>query len=92
MLTTFKKTPVMSTFVVGFLVSQMSKVGAGDFGGYAVPGKESGIAYSTEIGPAMAQAMERHINIRYPLNKTDQVALPFLVPVAMENWALYNFR
>ncbi|XP_014246479.1 aminopeptidase N-like isoform X2 [Cimex lectularius] len=91
--TEFVKTPPIPVFLVGLILSQLPEFeGENGFFAMATPENFEGIKYSAEIGPKMVAAMESLTGILYPLNKTHQVALPKLNPVAMENWGLYNFK
>ncbi|XP_066902005.1 aminopeptidase N [Halyomorpha halys] len=92
-LTEFEETPAIPVFLTGLLMSKFGSV-SGDRGfvSLAVPEEVPSVAYSAEIGPKLATAMELQLGIAYPQKKTHQVALPRLVPVAMENWGLFNFR
>ncbi|XP_073971751.1 aminopeptidase N-like isoform X2 [Rhodnius prolixus] len=91
--TTFADTPPIPAFLVAVIISKMEEVdGIAGFSSLATPDKLPSMVYSAEIGPKLAAAMQNYIGLQYPLNKTHQVALPRLIPVAMENWGLYNFK
>lgn len=92
-MTTFADTPPIPAFLVAVIISKMEEVdGIAGFSSLATPDKLPSMVYSAEIGPKLAAAMQNYIGLQYPLNKTHQVALPRLIPVAMENWGLYNFK
>ncbi|CAH1408289.1 unnamed protein product [Nezara viridula] len=92
-LTEFEETPEIPVFLTGLLVSKFGSVsGERGFVSLAVPEEVPSVVYSAEIGPKLVAAMELQVSIPYPQKKTHQVALPRLVPVAMENWGLFNFR
>ncbi|KAL1140496.1 hypothetical protein AAG570_000428, partial [Ranatra chinensis] len=95
LVSTFRPTPRIPAFLVAFLVSDLPAVsGTGNpmFRGMAVPQKLQDMTHAVNLGPRLARAMEAHLGLPYPHGLTELVALPRLIPVAMENWALFTFR
>ncbi|KAG8456280.1 hypothetical protein GDO86_002173 [Hymenochirus boettgeri] len=95
--TTFKTTPKMSTYITAFVVCDF------DYISTTVRGNEiriwgrkemvqKGFAdFALNITGQIFSFMEDLLNVSYPLQKTDLVALPEL-HVAMENWGLITFN
>jgi len=48
--------------------------------------------YAAEIGPRIMDYYEQLFDIRYPLPKMDQLAVPDFSAGAMENWGLITYR
>ncbi|KAK9496746.1 hypothetical protein O3M35_013032 [Rhynocoris fuscipes] len=92
-ISSFEDTPSIPAFLVAAIVSKLGEVkGEVGFSSLATPDKLSSMVYSAQVGPHFAAAMQNYLGIQYPLNKTHLAALPRLIPVAMENWGLYNFQ
>ena len=92
-LTTFHESPAIPVFLTGLLISKLGSVnGQRGFISLAITEEVPAVAYSADIGPKLADVLEAQVHILYPQKQTHQVALPNLVPVAMENWGLFNFR
>ncbi|KAH8420771.1 hypothetical protein KR222_004323, partial [Zaprionus bogoriensis] len=96
----FQQTEVMSTYLVAYSINE--------FEGYTSRGapfkrsvkfttwaRSSAIEqckYAAEIGPRIMTYYELMFNIRYPLPKMDQLAVPDFSAGAMENWGLITYR
>lgn len=93
----FEITPLMSTYLLAFVVGELSYREKTSKNGikirtYAV---ENQIEHSTFALDVAVQAMdfyEEYYDIPFPLNKCDFVALPDFASGAMENWGLITFR
>ncbi|KAJ9582916.1 hypothetical protein L9F63_022740, partial [Diploptera punctata] len=86
----FEETPLMSTYLVAFVVSDLKNLTTKD-GKYSVWMREEVISqgkYALSIAPNIIQAMEQYTGIQYELPKLDQVAVPDMFFWAMENWGL----
>lgn len=97
MISTFDTTPVMSTYILAFVVGELAYLEAESKNGvkirtYSVPKlvKTSEFALSTAV-KAM-DFYEDYYDIPFPLPKCDFVALPDFASGAMENWGLITFR
>ncbi|XP_067874450.1 aminopeptidase N-like [Heterodontus francisci] len=97
-ITTFHQTPKMSTYLLAFIVS--------DFGHTEKVVNETLIRiwarkqaieeghgdYALEVTGPILKFFEDYYNISYPLQKSDQIALPDFNAGAMENWGLVTYR
>uniref|UniRef100_A0A3Q0RHY1 Aminopeptidase n=1 Tax=Amphilophus citrinellus TaxID=61819 RepID=A0A3Q0RHY1_AMPCI len=94
--TSFEPTEIMSTYLLAFIVC--------DFG-YSESQKlkqlvwarrkaieEGQGAYALEKTGPILSFFEKYYNISYPLQKSDQIALPDFSAGAMENWGLITYR
>ncbi|XP_030045544.1 aminopeptidase Ey isoform X1 [Microcaecilia unicolor] len=96
--TKFAETPKMSTYLLAFIVS--------DFGYIEEPGStpqiriwarekainESQGEYALNVTGKILNFFDQYYNVRYPLPKSDQIALPDFNAGAMENWGLVTYR
>ncbi|KAM3926247.1 aminopeptidase N-like [Leptodactylus fuscus] len=92
---TFEQTPKMSTYLVAFIVSQFHSVGDNKV---KIWGRKRAIVdenqgeYALNVTRPILEFFERYYNVPYPLEKSDQVALPDFSAGAMENWGLVTYR
>ncbi|XP_051953626.1 alanyl (membrane) aminopeptidase-like b [Xyrauchen texanus] len=96
-ISTFEPTPVMSTYLLAFSVSdfEFKMITSGTkISTYARPDAiDAGHAdYATEIAGLILDHYEKTFGLRYPLEKLDQIALPDFSEGAMENWGLIAYR
>ncbi|XP_026673538.1 aminopeptidase N-like [Ceratina calcarata] len=99
-ITTFKETPVMSTYLVAFTISdyQFKEDKVGNFT-YRVWTKASAINqtdYALKMGRKLLEQLNLYTNMSYQTympDKIDQVSVQNLFGVpAMENWGLVTYR
>ncbi|XP_041853579.1 alanyl (membrane) aminopeptidase a isoform X2 [Melanotaenia boesemani] len=97
--TRFFPTPKMSTYLFAFTVSEFeksveSKSNRVKIKTYARPEAiAAGHAeYAANITGQILSYFEDHLEIEYGMNKLDQIALPDLVSLAMENWGLVTYQ
>uniref|UniRef100_A0A3Q0RHZ3 Aminopeptidase n=1 Tax=Amphilophus citrinellus TaxID=61819 RepID=A0A3Q0RHZ3_AMPCI len=97
--TSFEPTEIMSTYLLAFIVCDFGYV-------HSDPGAEILIrvwarrkaieegqgAYALEKTGPILSFFEKYYNISYPLQKSDQIALPDFSAGAMENWGLITYR
>lgn len=88
----FDTTVRMSTYLLAFVVSDFESRGDAKFRVWARPNAISSVDYSLSIGPRILEFYENYFSEKYPLPKTDMVALPDFNAGAMENWGLVTFR
>jgi aminopeptidase 2 len=94
--TKFNTTPVMSTYLVAFIVGDLSYVESNYFRVpvrvYATPGLENKGMFSAELGAKTLEFFEKKFGVEYPLPKMDMVAIHDFSAGAMENWGLVTYR
>lgn len=94
--TTFNTTPVMSTYLVAFIVGELNYVESNKFRVpvrvYATPGMEHRGEFSAELGAKTLEFFEKKFGVDYPLPKMDMVAIHDFSAGAMENWGLVTYR
>lgn len=94
--TVFNRTPVMSTYLVAFIVGELNYVECNDFRVpvrvYATPGMEQRGKFSAELGAKTLEFFEKKFDVPYPLPKMDMVAIHDFSAGAMENWGLVTYR
>lgn len=88
----FETTVRMSTYLLAFVVSDFESRGDAKFRVWARPNAISSVDYALSIGPRILEFYEKYFSEKYPLPKTDMVALPDFNAGAMENWGLVTFR
>ncbi|KAM3926243.1 aminopeptidase N-like [Leptodactylus fuscus] len=92
--TKFATTPKMSTYLVAFIVSQFSAIGDERIKIWgrktAIDGKQGD--YALNVTGKILDFFESYYGVRYPLPKSDQVAIPDFSAGAMENWGLVTYR
>ncbi|XP_015607564.1 aminopeptidase N [Cephus cinctus] len=92
--TTFEKTPIMSTYLVAFVVSDYGYVSNGDqrFRVWSRKNALRGANYALTRGESDLKYLEKYTSIPFALPKMDEISIPDLVFGAMENWGLVTFR
>ncbi|XP_042561175.1 leucyl-cystinyl aminopeptidase-like isoform X1 [Clupea harengus] len=92
----FEKSVTMSTYLVAFIVANMSSVSRNVSGTevsvYAVPDKKDQVHYALDSAAKLLEFYNGFFDIDYPLSKLDMVAIPDFLAGAMENWGLITFR
>ncbi|XP_059192055.1 alanyl (membrane) aminopeptidase-like b [Centropristis striata] len=97
--TSFHPTPVMSTYLFAFTVSEFkdstpSSHERVEINTYARPEavKAGHTQYAANITGKILKFFEDYFGIEYEQKKLDQIALPDLYPLAMENWGLITYQ
>ncbi|KAF2725507.1 hypothetical protein K431DRAFT_280881 [Polychaeton citri CBS 116435] len=94
---TFNKTPIMSTYLLAFIVGELKVYETNKFRVpvrvFCTPDKEidHGV-FSAELGAKTLEFYEQQFGSPYPLPKMDMVAIPDFSAGAMENWGLVTYR
>lgn len=94
---TFNKTPLMSTYLLAFIIAELNYVETKNFRVpvrvYATPDKdiEHG-RFSLELAAKTLAFYEKEFDSEFPLPKMDMVAVPDFSAGAMENWGLITYR
>lgn len=97
--TTFEPTRRMSTYLLAFIVSDFTYIQSTRSNNLLVRiwARRKAIdekhgEYALNVTGQIFQFYERYYNTKYPLPKSDQIALPDFSAGAMENWGLITYR
>jgi|GEM_PF-32096 len=96
--TTFETTPKMSTYLLAFATGDLQKVTAKTESGvevniYATKAqKAESLDFALETATRAIDFYDEYFGIKYPLPKSDHIALPDFSSGAMENWGLITYR
>uniref|UniRef100_A0A182PTS8 Aminopeptidase n=1 Tax=Anopheles epiroticus TaxID=199890 RepID=A0A182PTS8_9DIPT len=92
--TTFDTTPLMSTYLVAFVVSEMKTLSlSGElFRVFASENKVNYTVYAHDFAVRAVRALENHFGRQNQMRKIDLVGIPDFAMGAMENWGLITFR
>lgn len=94
---TFNKTPLMSTYLLAFIVAELKVHENNDFRVpvrvFCTPDKDIDHGrFSAELGARTLKFYEEQFASEFPLPKMDMVAIPDFAAGAMENWGLVTYR
>lgn len=92
--TTFKVTPVMSTYAVAFVISELSIAKSNDEA-LSVWSRQSQIHrsdYALSIGETLLELFEEFTAFDHTIPKMDNVGMPKSQTDAMDNWGLATYR
>ena len=96
--TTFEKTPRMSSYLLAFVIGELHKKSAHTKSGveinvWATPAQnENTLDFALDIAARSIDFYDEYFGVKYPLPKSDHVALPDFSSGAMENWGLITYR
>ncbi|XP_032890815.1 puromycin-sensitive aminopeptidase isoform X1 [Amblyraja radiata] len=93
----FAKSPIMSTYLVAFVVGEYDFVEAKSSDGilvrvYTPIGKAEQGKFALEVAAKTLPFYGEYFNIPYPLPKIDLIAIADFAAGAMENWGLVTYR
>ncbi|KAJ1919335.1 hypothetical protein H4219_002023 [Mycoemilia scoparia] len=98
----FNDTPLMSTYLLAFVVGEFEYVEAftsGEFNEkpircrvYTLPGEKEKGTFALDVATKALEFFADKFGIAYPLPKLDQIAIPDFEAGAMENWGLVTYR
>lgn len=94
----YNKTLLVSTYLVGFAVSDFipreanSSLSRPKFQIWSRADAINQTDYAADVGPRMLTYLEEYFGIDFPLPKQDIIALPDMRFSAMENWGMITFR
>lgn len=94
---TFNKTPLMSTYLLAFIVGKLNVIETNAFRVpvrvFATPASdiEHG-RFSLDLAAKTLKFYEETFDSKFPLPKMDMVAIPDFSAGAMENWGLITYR
>ena len=93
----FKETPIMSTYLLAFIVGDLKSVEkVADDGTlvrvWATAGKEEQGHFAVETSVKLLSYFNDYFGTPYPLEKLDHLAIPDFAAGAMENWGAVTYR
>jgi len=93
----FATTPLMSTYLLAFIVGELEATEAVDAGGVPmriihVPGKGHMTQFALDAGKFAMDWLTEYFGIPYPGDKCDMVAIPDFAAGAMENLGCVTYR
>ncbi len=93
----FEKTPIMSTYLLAFLVGDFEYIEKTTKKGVKVriittPGKKEQGKFALDVTLKCLDYYEEYFDIAYPLNTLDMIAVPDFESGAMENWGAITYR
>ncbi len=93
----FDRTPVMSTYLLAFIVGEFQFIETKTNNGtlvrvYTMPGKIEQGLFALDVGRRSLELYNSYFDIPYPLPKLDMIAIPDFAAGAMENWGLVTYR
>lgn len=94
---TYERTPVMSTYLLAFVVGEYDYVEDRDADGVLVrvftpAGKKEQGKFALDVAVKTLPFYKQYFNIPYPLPKIDLIAIADFSAGAMENWGLVTYR
>lgn len=98
LITSFETTPVMSSYLLAFVVGELHKVSGKTKDGvevntWATPAhKPESLSFSLDVAIRAIEFFSDYFGTPYPLPKSDHVAVPDFSAGAMENWGLITYR
>ncbi|KAH9643209.1 hypothetical protein HF086_012871 [Spodoptera exigua] len=91
----FQDTPLMSTYLLAYLVSNFQSVSneanpiySVPFKVWSRPGTQATAAFALEFGQQNMVELEKYTEFKYDVPKLDKAAVPDFAAGAMENWGL----
>ena len=93
----YAETPVMSTYLLAFIVGDLACVQDRTRDGvlmrvWATRGNEDKGQYALETSMALLDYFHDYFGVPYPLTKLDHIAIPDFAAGAMENWGAITYR
>ena len=93
----FQRTPIMSTYLLAFIVGEFDFVTKKNEHGvqvsvYTPPGKSEQARFALDMGAWCLDFYSDYFGIDFPLPKCDMVAITNFEAGAMENWGLVTYR
>ncbi|XP_023932531.1 puromycin-sensitive aminopeptidase, partial [Lingula anatina] len=93
----YGRTPVMSTYLLAFVVGEFDYVEAKDADNvlvrvYTPLGKKEQGQFALEVSCKTLPFYKNYFKLGYPLPKIDLIAIPDFALGAMENWGLVTYR
>lgn len=98
LVTTFDRTPRMSTYLLAWVIGELHSKSAHTKDGvevniWATPAQPTeSLDFALDIAVRSIEFYNDYFGVAYPLPKSDHVALPDFSSGAMENWGLITYR
>lgn len=98
LVTTFDTTPRMSTYLLAWVTGELHRKTATTKSGvevniWATPAQPANsLDFALDIATRTIDFFDEYFDTKYPLPKSDHVALPDFSSGAMENWGLITYR
>ncbi|MCB9839886.1 M1 family metallopeptidase [Candidatus Nomurabacteria bacterium] len=98
LVTSFEPSPIMSTYLLAFVVGEMQQVSKKTKTGIEVniysslDHQKDSLNFALEVATKATDFFNDYFDTPYPLPKCDHVALPDFSSGAMENWGLITYR
>lgn len=98
LVTTFDTSPRMSSYLLAWVYGELQSKSAITEGGvevniWATPAQPAkSLDFALDIATRTIDFFDEYFGIKYPLPKSDHVALPDFSSGAMENWGLITYR
>ncbi|XP_015604744.1 aminopeptidase N-like [Cephus cinctus] len=91
--TTFETTPIMSTYLVAFVVSDFGYVSNDDknFRLWTRKNILNTTAYALTVGQSEFAYLKEYTSIPFALPKMDEISIPDIIFDGMENWGLVTY-
>lgn len=94
---TFVDTPIMSTYLLAFIVGKFEYISKKTKEGvlvrvFVTPGKKAQARFALDAGVKILSFFESYFAIQYPLPVMDLIAIPDFAAGAMENWGAVTYR
>lgn len=92
----FKDTPIVSSYLIAFIISKLEVNEEGTFGVWARKDAIEQTNYSKQVGPLLLDALNKWMDFDYftelGMEKMEMAALPDFAAGAMENLGLLTYR
>ena len=93
----FNETPIMSTYLLAFIISELEYVEGKTKNNvkvrvYTTPGKKHKANFALDTALKALEYFNNYFKIPYPLPKLDLIAISDFESGAMENWGLVTYR
>ncbi len=98
LITVFETTPIMSSYLLAWVVGELHKKTAVTKNGVEInvwatlAQPENNLDFALDIATRSTDFFDEYFSTPYPLPKSDYVALPDFSSGAMENWGLQTYR
>lgn len=94
---TFAKTPLMSTYLLAFIIGEFESLETTTQEGtlvrvFTTPGKKEQGKFALDVAKRTLEFYNDYFGIPYPLPKIDLIAIPDFASGAMENWGAITYR